>query len=65
MSKIGWFLVGTAVGIVALAQYRDNPKVSEALDESRRALEEFASSVAEGYTQREAELKGRPSDETN
>lgn len=58
MSKIAWFFVGAAVGVVVLAQYRDNPKLAEAVDTSRRAVEDFKDSVVEGYRNREAELRG-------
>lgn len=57
MSKIGWFLVGAAVGVVALSQYRDNPRVAEAIDESTKAVDEFRQAVVSGFREREAELK--------
>lgn len=61
MSKLGWFLVGAAIGVVAVSQYRDNPKVAEAIDESTKLLEDFRLSVAEGFREREEELKSQDS----
>lgn len=57
MSKLGWFLAGIGIGAVALAQYRDNPKAREAVDEVVTAAKDFSASIAEGYQEREAELK--------
>ena len=57
MSKLGWFIVGIAVGALGLAQYRDNPQAREAVDEVVTAAKDFSASVAEGYQERDAELK--------
>ena len=57
MSKLGWFLVGAALGAVALVQYRDNPKVTEAIDESTKMVDEFRQAVVAGFKERESELK--------
>jgi hypothetical protein len=57
MSKLGWFLVGLGVGALGLAQYRDNPQTREAVDEVVTAAKDFSASIAEGYLEREAELK--------
>lgn len=59
MSKLGWFIIGAAIGVVAVTQYRDNPKVAEALDESAKMVDEFRQSMIEGFKEREAELKGQ------
>lgn len=58
MSKAGWFILGAAIGIVAISQYRDNPRVADAIDDSTKALDEFRLSVVAGFKEREAELKG-------
>jgi hypothetical protein len=57
VSKLGWFLVGIGIGALGLAQYRDNPQAREAVDEAVAAAKEFSSSIAEGYQEREQELK--------
>jgi hypothetical protein len=57
MSKLGWFLVGLGVGALGLAQYRDNPQAKEAVDEVVTAAKDFSASIAEGFQEREAELK--------
>ena len=57
MSKFGWFVIGLGVGALGLAQYRDNPQAREAVDEAVSAAKDFSSSIAEGYQEREAELK--------
>lgn len=57
MSKLGWFLAGIGIGALGLAQYRDNPQAREAVDEAVAAAKEFSSSIAEGYQEREQELK--------
>jgi hypothetical protein len=57
MSKLGWFLAGIGLGALGLAQYRDNPQAREAVDEAVAAAKEFSTSIAEGYQEREAELK--------
>jgi uncharacterized protein (UPF0264 family) len=57
MSKLGWLLVGIGIGAVGLAQYRDNPKAKEAVDEVVTAAKDFSASIAEGYQERDAELK--------
>lgn len=57
MSKLGWFLVGIGVGAMGLIQYRDNPQAREAVDEAVSAAKDFGASIAEGYQEREAEIK--------
>jgi hypothetical protein len=57
MSKLGWFLAGIGIGALGLAQYRDNPQAREAVDEAVAAAKEFSTSIAEGYQEREQELK--------
>lgn len=57
MSKLAWLLVGIGLGAVAAVQYRENPKVVEALDSSKRAVLGFSEAVSVGYREREAELK--------
>ena len=57
MSKLGWFLAGISLGALGLAQYRDNPQAREAVDEVVTAARDFSASIAEGYQEREAELK--------
>jgi uncharacterized protein (UPF0264 family) len=57
MSKLGWFLAGIGIGALGLSQYRDNPQAREAVDEVVTAAKDFSASIAEGYQEREAELK--------
>jgi hypothetical protein len=57
MSRFGWFLAGLGLGAVAAIQAKDNPQVKAAADELMTAAKEFGNAVAEGYKEREAELK--------
>ncbi|MEZ7819539.1 MAG: hypothetical protein QMA95_00455 [Aquiluna sp.] len=57
MSKLGWFLAGIGMGVLALQQLRDNPKAQGAVDEIRIAAKDFSDSIAAGYQEREAELR--------
>jgi uncharacterized protein (UPF0264 family) len=57
MSKLGWFIAGIGLGALGLAQFRDNPRAREAVDEVVAAAKDFSQSVADGYQEREAELK--------
>jgi hypothetical protein len=60
MSKFGWFIAGIGLGALGLAQLRDNPKAKEAVDELLAAAKEFSTAVADGYQEREEELKAPP-----
>lgn len=64
MSKFGWFIAGIGLGAVALAQFRDNPKAKEAVEELVAAAKEFSTAVADGYQEREEELKAPPKKRT-
>lgn len=57
MSRFGWFLAGLGVGAVAAIQAKDNPQVKAAADELMTAAKDFGNAVADGYKEREAELK--------
>lgn len=57
MGKLTWFAVGAAIGVIALKQYQQNPRVTELVDESRRAVDDFNSAVLEGFRERESELR--------
>lgn len=56
MSKLGWFLAGIGLGALGLAQFRDNPKAREAVDELVSAAKDFSEALMEGYQERETEL---------
>ena len=56
MSKLGWFLAGIGLGALGLAQFRDNPKAREAVDELVAAAKDFSEALMEGYQERETEL---------
>lgn len=62
MGKLTWFALGAAIGVIALRQYQQNPRIAEVVDESRRAVEDFNSAVVEGFREREAELKAERQD---
>lgn len=64
MSKFGWFVVGVGLGAFGLAQLRDNPKAQVAVDEIVAAAKEFSAAVADGYQEREEELKAPPKKRT-
>ncbi len=57
MSKLGWLAVGAALGVLAVLQYRDNPKAKRVMDEAVGTAKDFGAAVAEGFREREAELK--------
>ena len=57
MSKLGWFLAGVGMGLLALQHVRDNPRGQGAVDEIRIAAKDFSDSIAAGYQEREAELR--------
>ncbi|MEY3029139.1 MAG: hypothetical protein RL198_536 [Actinomycetota bacterium] len=57
MSKLGWLVAGLAIGALAVLQYRDNPKAKQAVDDAVGTAKEFGAAVAEGFREREAELK--------
>ena len=56
MSKLGWFLAGIGLGALGLAQFRDNPKAREAVDEIVAAAKDFSEALVQGYEERETEL---------
>lgn len=56
MSKLGWFLAGIGLGALGLAQFRDNPKARDAVDEIVAAAKDFSEALLEGYQERESEL---------
>lgn len=56
MSKFSWLAVGIGLGALAVVQLRDNPKAQDALDGAVAAAKDFGNSIAEGYSEREAEL---------
>ena len=57
MSKLGWLVAGVAIGALAVLQYRDNPRARQAIDGAVDTAKEFGAAVAEGFREREAELK--------
>ena len=57
MSKLGWLVAGVAIGALAVLQYRDNPRARQAVDGAVDTAKEFGAAVAEGFREREAELK--------
>ena len=56
MSRLGWFLAGIGLGALGLAQFRDNPKAREAVDEMVAAAKDFTDALVQGYEERETEL---------
>lgn len=64
MSKLGWLVAGVAIGVAAALQYRDNPKAKQVVDDAVGTAKEFGSAVAEGFREREAELKKDKSSDT-
>jgi hypothetical protein len=57
MSKLGWFIAGIGLGALGLAQFRDNPKARDAVDELVAAAKDFSQAVVEGFEERESELQ--------
>jgi hypothetical protein len=56
MSKFSWFAIGLGLGALTVVQLRDNPKAQDALDGAVSAAKDFGNSIAEGFSEREAEL---------
>ncbi|MDG2496928.1 MAG: hypothetical protein P8M68_01945 [Aquiluna sp.] len=56
MSKLGWFVVGAAIGAVGVIQMRDNPKAQQAVEDIKLAAKDFSSALTAGYQEREAEI---------
>jgi hypothetical protein len=63
MSKLGWLVAGVALGALAVLQYRDNPKAKQVMDGAVGTAKDFGAAVAEGFREREAELKKDKSSE--
>jgi hypothetical protein len=57
MSKFGWFLAGIGLGALALQQLRDNPEAQRLASDGKRAAKEFGEAVAEGFREREQEIR--------
>lgn len=57
MSRLKWFIAGVGLGIVALKQINENPKARKALDDAIATAKEFSTAVADGFIERETELK--------
>lgn len=57
MKKLGWFIAGLALGVIAARQVEENPAARKAYDEAKLSLQEFRDAVMDGYRERDAELK--------
>ncbi len=57
MKNIVWLVVGVAAGFVAAHQVSKTPQGKQFFDDVDEKAREFGSAVAEGYKQREAELR--------
>lgn len=57
MSKFSWFIAGIGLGALALQQLRDNPQAKQMADEGKQAAKEFGEAVAEGFREREQEIR--------
>ncbi len=57
MSRLKWFVAGIGLGILAVKQVNENPKARKAFDDAIATAKEFTSAVADGFVEREAELR--------
>ena len=58
MKKFFWFAVGIGVGVLALKQVQENPKAKDLADDVSARAKDFATAIADGFKEREAELAG-------
>ncbi|BDS49052.1 MULTISPECIES: hypothetical protein [Rhodoluna] len=56
MKKFFWFVVGTAAGLAAAKQIKENPKAAALVEEYTQKAREFGAYVTEGFNERSAEL---------
>lgn len=57
MSRLKWFVAGIGLGILAVKQINENPKARKAFDDAIATAKEFGNAVADGFVEREQELK--------
>ncbi|MFM1779166.1 MAG: hypothetical protein RIS51_311 [Actinomycetota bacterium] len=57
MSRLKWFVAGIGLGILAVKQLNENPKARKAFDDAIATAKEFGTAVADGFVERETELK--------
>ena len=57
MSRLKWFVAGIGLGILAVKQINENPKARKAFDDAVATAKEFGTAVADGFIERETELK--------
>jgi hypothetical protein len=60
MKRGFWLISGVALGLVLARRVADNPKAQAVVDDAARRAKEFGSAVAEGFKEREAEVKASP-----
>ncbi len=56
-----WYGVGAAAGLAAAKQIQENPKAAAKFEEYTKKAREFGAYVAEGFTERSAELNAERS----
>lgn len=59
MKKLFWVGVGVWIGTVGLKKLRENEKYAEMLDRTGLLTKDFREAVAEGFRERESELKSK------
>ena len=60
MKRGFWLLTGIAIGLVAARRISENPGAQAVVDDAARRAKEFGAAVAEGFKEREAEVKAAP-----
>ena len=60
MKRGFWLISGIAIGLVAARRLSENPKAQAVVDDAARRAKEFGTAVAEGFKEREVELKAAP-----
>lgn len=57
MKRGFWLISGIAIGLVAARRLAENPNAQAVVDDAARRAKEFGAAVAEGFKEREAEVK--------
>lgn len=60
MKRGFWLITGIAIGVVAARKLAENPGAQAVVDDAARRAKEFGAAVADGFREREAEVKATP-----
>lgn len=57
MKRSFWLISGVAIGLVVAKRLAENPKAQAVVDDAAKRAKEFGEAVAEGFREREAQVK--------